>query len=147
MALNSGTSAAGYSGWVVYYRGPRIHVTNHDVETVDGRYRVRDLDLVTRVEYYRHPARTIAMIVSGVELAAGLVLAVFLGAAVLIGVALLIAAGLAGAVILDGRRNPRWMELRAVHRGREILLFSSRDQQEFERVRWAVSRAVGTGRR
>jgi hypothetical protein len=93
MALTSGTSAVGHHGWVfVYYRGPRILVTSHHVESGGVRYLVRDLEHITRV--------------------------------------------------VDRRRNPRWMELRAIHHGRETVLFRSRDQREFGQVRRAVIRAV-----
>jgi hypothetical protein len=39
------------------------------------------------------------------------------------------------------RRSPRWMEIRAVHRGLDVLLFGTRDKAEFERVRRALIRA------
>jgi hypothetical protein len=42
--------------------------------------------------------------------------------------------------------HPRWMEIRAVHRGVEVLLFSTRDKADFERVRRALIRAVEINR-
>jgi len=48
--------------------------------------------------------------------------------------------------LVDARHNPRWMELRAVYRGTEVLLFGSRDAAEFERVRRALIRAVEVNR-
>jgi hypothetical protein len=38
------------------------------------------------------------------------------------------------------------MELRADHAGQRITLFSSRDRAEFEKVRWAIVRAVEANR-
>lgn len=43
-------------------------------------------------------------------------------------------------------RHPRWMEIRAVYRGAEVLLFGTRDKGEFERVRRALIRAVEINR-
>jgi hypothetical protein len=43
--------------------------------------------------------------------------------------------------------RPRWpMELRADYAGQRVTLFSSRDHAEFEKVRWAVVRAVEANR-
>ncbi|WP_250038297.1 DUF6232 family protein [Paractinoplanes maris] len=41
---------------VVYYPGPAIVVTNVNILTPEGRYRVRDLTLVD-VRYFRNPRR------------------------------------------------------------------------------------------
>jgi Family of unknown function (DUF6232) len=43
-------------------------------------------------------------------------------------------------------RPRRPMELRADHAGQRITLFSSRDRAEFEKVRWAIVRAVEANR-
>jgi ABC-type protease/lipase transport system fused ATPase/permease subunit len=142
MALNSGTSAANHHGRVVYYRGRHVLVTNLHVATAGEQYPVRELDQVRRVLSYRYPASAVALVVGAAELLVGFVLAAYVGMAALLGVTVLDAAGVAGAVLLDSRRNPRWMELRAVHRGREVVLFRGRDQREFEQVRRAVIRAV-----
>jgi hypothetical protein len=48
--------------------------------------------------------------------------------------------------LVDARINPRWMELRAAYRGTEVLLFSSRNAADFERVRRALIRAVEVNR-
>ncbi|GIM90242.1 DUF6232 family protein [Paractinoplanes toevensis] len=145
MALNSGTSAASHSGWVVFYRGSRILVTSHHIDVINGgRYLVRDLSQVTRVHSYQYPASTVALLAGAVELVLGLVLTMYFGVAAMFGVAVVDAAGLAAAILLDHRRNPRWMELRATCRGRRIVLFRSRNQREFEQVRRAVIRAIET---
>ncbi|GIF17603.1 hypothetical protein BJ973_009432 [Actinoplanes tereljensis] len=147
MALNSGTSAASHSGQTVYYRGRRIRVTSHHIDAVDeGFFLVRDLSQLTRVLSYQYPARKVALISGGIELLLGLALSAFFGVAVLLGVAVIDAGGLAAAILLDSRRNPRWMELRATHRGQQTVLFRSRDQREFEQVRRAVIRAIEANR-
>jgi Family of unknown function (DUF6232) len=147
MVLNSDTSAAGQGGWIVhYYRGPRIVVTSRYVENAEGRYLVRDLRHINRVHVFTHPARTVALIGGAIELALAAPLAVAYGSAALLCAGFISASGLATAILVDGRRNPRWMALRAVSGGREITLFSSRNQQEFEQVRRAVIRAVEANR-
>jgi hypothetical protein len=45
-------------------------------------------------------------------------------------------------VLADARHNPRWMELCATCRGTDVVLFRSRSLGEFERVRWALIRAL-----
>jgi hypothetical protein len=146
MALNSDTSAAGQGGRVVYYRGPRIVVTSHYIENADGRYPVRDLRLINRVHVFAHPARTVALICGAIELALAAPLALAYGSAAVLCGGFITAFGLAAALLVDGRRNPRWMALYGVNGGREITLYSSRNQQEFEQVRRAVIRAVEANR-
>jgi hypothetical protein len=135
-------SAADQDGWAVYYRGPGIVVTNWYIENAGGRYRIRDLRLIRREYVFAHPSRTVALICAVIELAVAAPLAAVFGSVILLCAGLVSAAGMAAALLIDGRRNPRWMALRAVHGGRTIMLFSSRNHQEFEQVRRAVIRAV-----
>jgi Family of unknown function (DUF6232) len=146
MAVNSDASAAGQHGGFVYYRGPRIVVTNHYIENAHGRYPVRDLRLIERVHVLAHPARTVAMICGVIELALAAPLAAAYGSLILLCAGFITAFGLAAAILVDGRRNPRWMALRGIHRGRAITLFGSRNRKEFEQVRRAVIRAVEANR-
>jgi Family of unknown function (DUF6232) len=146
MAVNSDASAAGQYAGVVHYRGPRIVVTSHYIENAHGRYAVRDLRLIERVQVSAHPARTVAMISGGIELALAAPLAAAYGSAVLLGIGFISAFGLAAAILVDGRRNPQWMALRGIHRGQAITLFSTRNTQEFEQVRRAMIRAVEANR-
>lgn len=62
--------------------------------------------------------------------------------AAMILVGLFAAAGVGAGILVDARRNPRWLELRAIHDGVEVILFTSRSLAEFERVRWALIRAL-----
>ncbi len=141
MALNADVSSADRR--VVYlYPGPRIVVTNRWIDNAQGRYLVRDLQPITRVEVRAHPAWTMALVFGAIELVLAVPLAAVYGSAMLLCVGLVSAAGLGTALLVDGRRNPRWMALVAVYRGQEITLFSTRDQLEFGKVRRAVIRAV-----
>jgi hypothetical protein len=132
--------------WAVYYVDRRITVTSWHVETPDGsRYMTPDLDGVLRVFTYAHSGRSLAMIGGAIEIAAAVpvALAFHAPAALLVAlVALVAAAGVAVGVLVDARRNPRWMELRATYRGHEVVLFTSHRLDEFERVRFALIRAL-----
>jgi hypothetical protein len=139
MTSNADTSPAGE---IIYYRGPGIVVTSGHVANREGRFRVRDLQAVDRVEISAHPALTIALVCGAIELVLAVLLAVTFGSAVLICAGLVTAAGLGSATLVDARRNPRWMALRAFAGGRQITLFSSCDRQEFEQVRRAVIRVI-----
>jgi hypothetical protein len=133
--------------WVVYYADPRITVTSWFVKTADGRrYETRDLGVVFRVLTFAHPGRTTALIAGGVEMLVALPFAVALQSGVMCVGGVLAAVGVAGGVLTDARRNPRWMELRASYRNADVVLFSSRDLGEFERVRWALIRALEVNR-
>ena len=147
MALNSSTSAGSRGPQIVYFRGPRIVVTNHYIENAAGRYAVRDIGAVRRIHQLAYPARTVAVISGGIELAIAAPIAVVYGSAIMWCAGAVTALGVAAGVIADGRRNPRWMALRAVHRGEVVELFSSRRHQEFEQVRRAVIRALEANER
>ncbi|MDG6100942.1 hypothetical protein Daura_01580 [Dactylosporangium aurantiacum] len=141
MALNADVSSADRR--VVYlYPGPRIVVTNRWIENAQGRFLVRDLRPIIRAEVRAYPAWTMALIFGAIELLLAVPLAAVYGSAMLLCVGLASAVGLGIALLVDGWRNPRWMALVAVYRGQEITLFSTRDQQEFGKVRRAVIRAV-----
>lgn len=126
----------------VYYRGRAAHVTSRGIYTAHGEFALRDLEFVTRVAHLRYPARSLALASAAIEILLGLVLAWLFGTFILLGAAFVAAGGLALAAIVDGHRNPYWMELHAIHRGQQTLLFSSRDRREFDQVRRAVLRAM-----
>ncbi|WP_067497547.1 DUF6232 family protein [Actinoplanes sp. TFC3] len=142
----SGTAAPGHSGWAVFYDGPDVVVTSWYVMNPDGRYAVAHLGNVRQVHVRTYTARVAAMFTAAVELMLAAPLAIAYGS-----VALLVAGALAGlgivtAMVIDGRRNPRWMALQATYGSRDVELFSSPDKREFERVRRAVIRAVQLSR-
>jgi len=140
MELNANTEA------VVHYPGPRIVVTSRYIENSNGRYLIRDLRFIDQVLVAGHPATKVALVCGAIELGVAAPVAAALGSAIMFCAGFVVAAGVAAAALADGRRNPRWMALRAVHRGHEITLFASRDRREFEQVRRAVIRAVEASR-
>lgn len=59
----------------------------------------------------------------------------------LVGLAMMI------AVLVDARRNPRWLDIRARYRGQLVLIYRSRDARAYEAVRFALIRALEANRR
>jgi hypothetical protein len=117
-------------------------VTDRRIETAGHRFSVRELSDIERIQEDAHPGRTVALLCGGVALLVAVPLAALYGAVSALGVGLVIALGLGGAILVDRRRNPRWMVLVAHYRGHAVTLFSTRNRQEFEQVRRAVLRAV-----
>lgn len=132
-------------GWVVLYPGPDIVVTTWWVDTRGVRYPVSQLSEVTRVEVDGHRARAAAVYAGVVEMAIALPFAAVAGSGLMVVAGLLAAGGVAVGVLVDTRRNPRWMALRAVYNGREVELFQTTHRREFQRVRLAVIRAMEAG--
>jgi hypothetical protein len=128
--------------WVVFYPGPKIVVTSWWVDTPAGRYPVAQLSAVTRIEVDGHSARSAALFAGALEVLIALPFAVIGSSALMVAAGLLAAFGVGVGVLVDSRRNPRWMAVRANYLGRPVELFSTTDQAEFERVRLAVIRAV-----
>jgi hypothetical protein len=143
MAANSDTSADR-----PFYPGPGIVVRRDYIDTAEARYRLRDLVIEDPCYYYAYPARAVALYCGLVELLLAVAVAAVYGSveALLCGAGAVAAAGLAGALWIDDRRNPRRMELFAWHRGRRFVLFASNDRRVFEQVRRAVVRAVEANR-
>jgi hypothetical protein len=135
-----GPTTPGYS---VYYADSRIAVTSWQVVMPDGRrLMTAELTGVLRVLTYAHPGRTVALIVGGVEIVAAAPFAVGYHSAGVLLAGFVAALGVACGVLVDARQNPRWLQLRATYRNEEIVLFSCRRLDEFERVRWAFIRAL-----
>jgi hypothetical protein len=133
--------------WLVYYTDDRIVVTNWQITTSGGaRFRTSELSEMLRVLTYAHPGRRVALFVGGVEVAVSIPAAIAYRSASIVLAGLLATLGVAVGVLVDSRRNPRWLELRATYRGQDVVLYSSRRLDEFERVRWAVIRACENSR-
>jgi hypothetical protein len=146
MSIDPGSTNRPSCRWAVYYADQGITVTSWYVETPDGRYVLADLGDVFRLLTFAHPGRKVALVAGGIEVALALPLAAAGHNAMILLVGLFAAAGVAGGVLLDARHNPRWLRLAGVYRGAEVTLFSTRDMAEFERVRWALIRAMETNR-
>jgi hypothetical protein len=143
MSRNSDTSASGR----IYYPGPGIVVTRAYIETTEGRYPIRDLIIEDPCYFYAYPARTVAIYCGAVEVLLAAVVAAVIGSAALLCLAgAVLGAGVAGAALIDNRRNPRRMELAAWHQGDRVMLFTSDNRRQFEQVRRAVVRAMEANR-
>jgi hypothetical protein len=142
MSIDPDSTTPPRRGWAVYYDDQRITITSWYVDTPDGRYATANLSGVLQVRTHAHPGRSIALIAGGLELSVALPFTVAYHSAAMIVVGLFAAAGVGAGILVDARRNPRRLELRAAHRGTEVVLFVSRDRAEFERVRWALIRAL-----
>jgi hypothetical protein len=127
---------------MIFYNKRGVTVTDKYVETAEGRFAVREMQTIRRVETYSYPARRVALICGTIELGLAAALVAHYGAFVLIFGGVVGALVLGFAILIDGRRNPRWMALRCTYAGAEITLFKSRDQRIFEAMCRAVIRAV-----
>jgi Zn-dependent M28 family amino/carboxypeptidase len=133
--------------WViVYYRGPGIVVTSHYIENGEGRHRIRDLRAIRRAEAAARSAHLLALALGTVEVGLSAGLAVAYGSAPLVLVGLAAAAATAAALIIGERRGSRWATLEATSGSRRVVLYRSRSNREFQRVRRAVIRAVEANR-
>jgi hypothetical protein len=128
--------------WVVYYDGRLITITSWYVDTPTGRYPTAELSDVLRVHTYEHHGRSVALIAGGMEIVLSLPFAMATHSLATLLAGVIAAAGVGAGILADSRRNPRWLELRAYCGGDEVTLFRSRSLAEFERVRWALIRAL-----
>jgi uncharacterized protein DUF6232 len=142
MTIEPRSSRRPRCGWAVYYADQQIVVTSWYVETPDGRFPVVELDDVLRFIDHSHPARTVALIVGGVEVVLALPVTVAWHSSAMLCSGFLAALGVACGVMVDSRRQPRWMELHAAYRGEDLKLFCTRDKTAFEKVRRALIRAI-----
>lgn len=146
MSIDHTSQSTPRCGWAVYYADHRIVITSWYVEIRAVRYPIAELDGLLRHLTFRHPGRTVALIVGGVELAVVVpLMAIFRSWAMLVA-GLVAVLGMGAGALLDARRNPRWMEIHAWHRGTDVLLCGTRDKAEFEQVRRALIRAVEINR-
>ncbi|HEV7963900.1 MAG TPA: DUF6232 family protein [Actinoplanes sp.] len=146
MSIDRSSPSTPRCGWAVYYAGQNIVVTSWYVETATGRYAIAELAGVLRYLTFTHPGRTVALIAGGVEVAVAVPFSLALQSVTMLVVGLCAALSVAAGALLDERRNPRWMELRAAYRGADVLLLRTRDKTEFEQIRRALIRAVEVNR-
>ncbi|WP_433375646.1 DUF6232 family protein [Actinoplanes sp. CA-142083] len=132
--------------WRVLYEGAEITVTTWHVE-VDGlRIAIPELRGMTRCLTYRYPMVKVAAVTAGLELAIAAPFAVAYGSALMVCAGLVSACGVAFGVIGDAQRNPRYQEIHAVIRGQRVVLYGTRDHQQFGFVWRALIRAVEANR-
>jgi hypothetical protein len=132
--------------WIVYYDGRDIRVTSWFVQTAEARYLMADLHGVGRYLTYTHSGRSVALFTGGLEMMLALPFAIAYSSALMLCAGVVAALGVGIGVLLDARRNPRRLELRAYYRDREVCLFHTRDKIAFEQVRRALIRAIEADR-
>jgi hypothetical protein len=132
--------------WIVHYDDRDIRVTSWFVETAEARYPVADLHGVGRHLTYTHVGRSVALFAGALEMLLALPFTIAYNSVLMLCVGVVAAFGVGLGVLLDARRNPRRLELRAYCRDREVCLFRTRDKIAFERVRRALIRAIEADR-
>jgi hypothetical protein len=142
MSIDNDSARPTRCRWVVYYDGRLITITSRNVVTPSGRYSTSELSDVLRVHTYEHHGRHVALIAGGIEIILSMPFALAVESLAALVAGLLAAVGICAGILFDSWRNPRWLELRAYYHGTEVILFRSRSLAEFERVRWALIRAL-----
>jgi hypothetical protein len=132
--------------WRVHYVGSQMIVTSLYIEVAGTRVRVPELRDIRRCLTFEYPMlkMTAIMGATGVVLAAPLVAAY--GSSVLIVAALASTFGMIFGAGVEYRKNPRVMAIEATARGQKVVLFSTRNRQEFGHVWRALVRAIEENR-
>jgi hypothetical protein len=136
------TSGPVYRPTVVYYRQNGIVVTDRYFFAGGYRYEIAQLSGLMRTRGPVHPGGMVGLVIAVAEAAVVVPVVSVLRAPVawMVGLAALLVPCLVGYVC--ARRWPPQYELLAHHRGREVTLFTTRDEREFGQVSRAVQRAV-----
>jgi hypothetical protein len=124
-----------------YYQGADIAVNNVYLHTNRDRYALAELADLGTTRGPAHPAVVISTVIAVVQ--APIIVPVA-ALAILMAVVLLVVPCV--VAIASSRRWPPRLELQAIYRGRELVLFSSYDEVEFGRVSRAVRRAAEASR-
>ncbi|UQU65720.1 DUF6232 family protein [Couchioplanes caeruleus] len=132
----------------IFYPGPDIVVTDVSIETPSARYPVRRLTILDPQQIYAYPGLIVALYCGAMELLLAITIAALYGSAeaLLCTAGVVAGSGMAGAILVDNRRNPRWMELTALYEGRLVVLFSTDNHRVFGQVHRAVVRALEANR-
>jgi hypothetical protein len=127
---------------VSYYRQRGVIVTNHYFCAGSYRYEVAHLSGLMRTRGSLHPGVIIGLVTAVAEAIVIVPLVSVVGAPVawLLTFAALLVPCAVGYVC--ARRWPAQYELLATYRGREVTLFTTRDEREFGQVTRALQRAV-----
>jgi hypothetical protein len=129
-----------------YYQGADIAVNNVYLHTNRDRYALAELADLGTTRGPAHPAVVISTVIAVVQAPIIVPVAAFVRSplAILMAVVLLVVPCV--VAIASSRRWPPRLELQAIYRGRELVLFSSYDEVEFGRVSRAVRRAAEASR-
>jgi Family of unknown function (DUF6232) len=133
-------SAMPPSRW--YYRSADVAVSNLHMYTGRDRYALSELAHLGMVKGPAHPAVLISTVIAVVQapIVVPVAAIVHSPAAILLAAVLLVVPCV--VAVVSARRWPPRLDLQAVYRGRELVLFSSHDEVEFGRVSRAVRRAT-----
>jgi len=133
-------SAVPPSRW--YYRSADVAVSNLHVHTGRDRYPLGELTHLGTVKGPAHPAVLISTVIAVVQAPIVVPVAAFVHSptAILLAAVLLVVPCVVAMV--SSRRWPPRLDLQAIYRGQELVLFSSHDEVEFGRVSRAVRRAA-----
>lgn len=125
-----------------YYRGPDVAVNNQYLITSRDRFALAELADLGVVRGPTHPAVLISAVIGVAQLpiVVPVVTIVRSPLAILLAAVLLVVPCV--VAIVSSRRWPARFELQANYRGRELVLFTSRNEREFGQVSRALRRAV-----
>jgi hypothetical protein len=134
-----------------YYRGPDAHVTDEYfvwLTPTPKVFPVRELRNIGLVQD-RAPANRSGVALAGAAVILSFAAASFVVLGVVIGVTMTFLALIAGAVGFSARRgrSPRQWQVRATHRGVEIIVYASADVRVFNQVTRALRRSIEDDRR
>lgn len=146
MFQGPGTGSGRQPPWRVLYMDKTITITSRYVELNRDRIAVSELHGIVRRLTYSYPIVKMAAITGGLEVLLAIPFAAAYGSALIGGIGVLSALGMVMSVWADYQRNPRIMAIEATVRGRQVVLFRTRDKQRFGFVWRALVRAVEDNR-
>jgi len=133
-----------------FYRGHTLSITSDVMEVWWPRHQRFSIEDLRDVYVFRDVASPV--VVRGIGASAVMLVATAVSwqllrspAVALIGVLVVLAPAVIGGACIRTRRPP-W-ELRALYQGRDVQLFSSRDQVAFGQVKRALVRAIEANER
>jgi hypothetical protein len=130
---------------ILYYRQGEVTVTNRYVRVGSDRYEVEELRELLRTRGSMHPGAMVGLLISVAEALLIVPLVITLRVPVLwpLAIVALLVPSLVGLVC--AQRWPAPYRLLAAYRGRWVIVFTSRDRDEFGRVSRAIGRATRVG--
>lgn len=131
---------------ILYYRQDDVIVTNRYLRIGPERYEVAELTGLLRTRGSMHPGTLVGLVISAAEALLIVPLVMMLRLPVLwpLAIVALLVPALVGFVC--AQRWPAPHRLLAAYRGRWVVLFTSRDRDEFGRLSRAVHRATKYGK-
>jgi Family of unknown function (DUF6232) len=127
---------------IYFYRHNGTTITSRSFTTPNARYQMRDLTRFAQSQREAESGLMIGLITAAIELVIVLPTMTILSRS--IGFALIVPALVVPflAAYFYGKRRPPMLELLAHHRGQQVTLFTTSDQQLFGQVARALMRAA-----